>query len=178
LIGTSRGKLRSRVSPTYPATNHQEHIDQPPAKPSPCETGLRIIKNRQTDITNFNLERARLAFVFPTILICSGLLAAYGWQMQYHTPLAPILITMFLIAILLPSVMIATAALLTDLNRENAAAIGAAMNLTRLLLSAGAVAVVGPLDRSVGIGWTATITAGAWILLVPVLGIVYRKWFA
>lgn len=74
--------------------------------------------------------------------------------------------------------MIATAALLTDLNRENAAAVGAAMNLARLLLSAGAVAVVGPLNRSLGIGWAATITAGVWLLLVPVLGIVYRKGFA
>jgi hypothetical protein len=105
------------------------------------------------------------------------LLIAYGWQMQFHTPLAPILVCMFLLALLLTGVMIANAALLTDLNHENAAAIGAAMNLTRLVLSAGAVAVVGPLIKSVGIGWSATITAGVWTALVPVLGIIYRKGF-
>lgn len=111
------------------------------------------------------------------ILVSSGLLAAYGWQMHYHTPLGPILITMFLIAIILTGVMNAIAALLTDVNRENAAAVGAAMNLTRLLLSAGAVAVVGPLNKSAGIGWTATVTAGVWVGLVPILGIVHHRGF-
>jgi len=85
---------------------------------------------------------------------------------------------MFLIAILITGVMNAIAALLTDVNRDNAAAVGAAMNLIRLLLSAGAVAVVGPLNRAAGIGWTATVTAGVWVLLVPILRIVYRKGFA
>lgn len=97
--------------------------------------------------------------------------------MQLHAPLTPILITMFLIANLVTGAMVATAALLTDLNREDAAAVGAAMNLSRLLLSAGAVAVVGPLNREVGIGWTATVTAGVWVGLVPVLGVVYRRGF-
>lgn len=108
-------------------------------------------------------------------LLSSGLLVAYGWQMQYRTALAPILITMFFLSSLLMGVMISNAALLTDLNRENAAAVGAAMNLTRLLFSAAAVAIIGPLNRSVGIGWTATITAGIWVLIVPLLGLVHHK---
>ena len=135
------------------------------------------MKNRQTDISRFDLEKARLGFVFPMILVCSGLLVAYGWQMHYHAPLAPILVTMFLIAVILTGVMNAIAALLTDVNRENAAAVGAAMNLTRLLLGAGAVAVVGPLNKSAGIGWTATVTAGLWVLLMPILRMVYRDGF-
>nr|A0A3G1DIJ8.1 RecName: Full=MFS-type transporter M6; AltName: Full=Squalestatin S1 biosynthesis cluster protein M6 [Phoma sp. MF5453]AMY15063.1 MFS transporter [Phoma sp. MF5453] len=139
--------------------------------------GLVIVKNQQTDITRFDLEKARLGFVFPMILVCSVLLVAYGWQMHYHAPLAPILVTMFLIAIILTGVMNAIAALLTDVNRENAAAVGAAMNLTRLLLGAGAVAVVGPLNKSAGIGWTATVTAGLWVLMMPTLRMVYRDGF-
>ncbi|EME41515.1 hypothetical protein DOTSEDRAFT_73810 [Dothistroma septosporum NZE10] len=140
--------------------------------------GLRITKGRQPDVSGFDLEKARLEFAFPFVIVSAGLLAAYGWQMQYHMPLPAILITMFIVALLLTAVMVANAALLTDLNREDAAAIGAAMNLIRLLLSAGAVAVIGPLNKAVGIGWTATVTAVLWVLSLLLLGIVYRDGYS
>lgn len=139
--------------------------------------GLPVIKHRQQDISNFDTEKARLAFAFPVLLLSSCLVTAYGWQMQYHASLASILVTMFFISNFLTGTLISNTALLTDVNGEEVAAVGAATNLTRCLLSAGGVALIGPLIKAVGIGWAATITAGIWLCTGLAFGLVYVKGF-
>ena len=48
---------------------------------------MPIQKNRQQDIANFNIEKARLA-VTPLIYCAARCMLAYGWVMQYQTSLA------------------------------------------------------------------------------------------
>lgn len=72
------------------------------------------------------------------------------------------------------SAMMPTAVLLLDLNRDNAASALAALNLVRMLLSAGFIAAYTPLINTIGIGWTSTMTAGIYVVFAPCLWLVYR----
>ena len=109
------------------------------------------------------------------IFATCGFVVAYGWLMQYNTHVASVLVVVFLIANVFTGVLIANSALLNDLNPGNGAALGAAMNLTRCLMGAGGVAAVTPLINKIGIGYTATATAGVWVATLPALYLVYSK---
>lgn len=146
-------------------------------KSDPPNSGISVEKNRQTEITHFDAEKARLHYSFPMLALVSMLIVAYGWEMQYHVPLPAILITMFVISNMSTGVLVATTALLTDVNRKEAAAVGAATNLNRYLLSAGGVAVITPLINAIGIGWAATLTAVILIATELAVGVVYVRGF-
>lgn len=70
--------------------------------------------------------------------------------------------------------MIPMAALLLDINAHNPASASAAVNLVRMLLSAGLIAAYTPLINAIGIGWTSTMTAGIYLAFAPSLWMVYR----
>jgi hypothetical protein len=133
------------------------------------------VKNRQQDLSEYDIEKARLIVSFPMILATCGFVIAYGWLMEYKTHVAAVLVIVFLTANVFTGVLVANSALLTDINPGNGAALGAAMNLTRCLMAAGGVAAVTPLINKIGIGYTATITAGVWIATLPALWMVYSK---
>nr|A0A345BJP9.1 RecName: Full=MFS-type transporter clz19; AltName: Full=Squalestatin S1 biosynthesis cluster protein clz19; AltName: Full=Zaragozic acid A biosynthesis cluster protein 19 [Curvularia lunata]AXF50662.1 MFS [Curvularia lunata] len=137
--------------------------------------GFKIVKNRQQDLSRYDIEKARLTVSFPMIFATCGFVVAYGWLMQYDTHVASVLVVVFLIANVFTGVLIANSALLNDLNPGNGAALGAAMNLTRCLMGAGGVAAVTPLINKIGIGYTATATAGVWVVTLPALYLVYSK---
>lgn len=65
------------------------------------------------------------------LLLATALVVGYGWEMQSCAPLAAILLTVFSPPNALTGALVANAALLTDINRKNAAAVGTATNLTR-----------------------------------------------
>ena len=111
------------------------------------------------------------------IILASTLVVGYGWEMQYHAPLASILVTMFFISNTLSGALVANTVLLTDINQQEAAAVGAATNLTRCLLSAGGVAAITPVIDAVGIGWAATITGAIWIATVVAIWVIYLRGF-
>lgn len=133
------------------------------------------MKNRQQDLTNYDIEQARLFISFPLIFATCGFVVAYGWLMEYKIHVASVLVITFLIGNVFTGVLVANTALLTDINPGNGAALGAAMNLTRCLMGAGGVAAVTPLINKIGIGYTATITAGLWVVTMPALWMVYSK---
>tara|TARA_R110002060_G_scaffold78251_1_gene91109 strand:+ start:718 stop:1647 length:930 start_codon:yes stop_codon:yes gene_type:complete len=54
--------------------------------------GLSIVKNKQQDISRFNIEVARLALSLYVVLGCCCCIIAYGWAMEYYVPLAVILV--------------------------------------------------------------------------------------
>lgn len=54
--------------------------------------GLPIVRNRQQDISQFNIEVARLALSLYVVFGCCCCIIAYGWAMEYHAPLAAILV--------------------------------------------------------------------------------------
>lgn len=136
--------------------------------------GLSIVKNKQQDISRFNIEVARLALSLYVVLGCCCCIIAYGWAMEYYVPLAVILVILFFTGNILTSAMIPMAALLLDINANNPASASAAVNLVRMLLSAGLIAAYTPLINAIGIGWTSTMTAGIYLAFAPSIWIVYR----
>lgn len=54
--------------------------------------GLEITKNKQQEISQLNVEAARLSLAFPAMLGCCCCVIAYGWIMEYRTPLAALLV--------------------------------------------------------------------------------------
>ncbi|OCK83327.1 MFS general substrate transporter [Lepidopterella palustris CBS 459.81] len=139
-----------------------------------AKQGFSITKNKQQDISQFNIEVARLALSIYVILGCCCCIVAYGWVMEYQAPLAAVLVVLFFTGNILTSSMIPMATLLLDINAHSPASASAAVNLVRMLLSAGLIAVYTPLINAIGIGWTSTMTAGIYVAFAPCLWIVYR----
>jgi hypothetical protein len=65
--------------------------------------------------------------------------------------------------------------LVVDVNYHSAATVVAANNLCRCLMGAATTAFVVPLINAIGLGWTATLIAGLWILFSPLLWIVFLQ---
>ncbi|KAK6836889.1 hypothetical protein PG987_007384 [Apiospora arundinis] len=137
--------------------------------------GVIIVKNRKQDMSMHDVEKVRLLIAFPMILAMSGFLVAFGWLMQYRAHLAAVLVVGFLFANMLTGALVATSALLTDINVGNGASLGAAMNLVRCLMAAGGVAAITPMINRIGIGYAATLMAAIWILALPPLWLVYKR---
>ncbi|KAJ5618772.1 hypothetical protein N7510_002756 [Penicillium lagena] len=129
--------------------------------------GIAIRKNRQQEILHFNIERARLFITLPMIYVSSLCILAYGWVMEYRTPLPGPLVMLFLTGLTTTGAFNTLNTLVVDINYETPATAVAANNLFRCLMGAGATAIVGPLINVIGIGWTGTIIAGVWILFSP-----------
>ncbi|KAK4493994.1 hypothetical protein PRZ48_015180 [Zasmidium cellare] len=136
--------------------------------------GLSVEKNKQQDISKFNIEMARLPLCLPVVFASCCCFITYGWVMEYHTPLAVIIIVLFLMGNITTSPMIPMAILMVDLNPENTASASASLNLVRMLMSAGWVAAYTPLIDAIGIGWTCTMTAGIFVLFSPCVLVVMR----
>ncbi|ROW11421.1 hypothetical protein VMCG_01539 [Cytospora schulzeri] len=137
--------------------------------------GVTIVKNRKQDLSNQDVEKSRLIIAFPMILATCTFVLAFGWLLEYKIHISAVLISCFLLANVLTSALVAITALLSDINMGNGASLGAAMNLVRCLIGAGAVAAVTPLIDLIGIGFAATIIAAIWIAALPALWLVYRK---
>ncbi|KAF2167675.1 hypothetical protein M409DRAFT_36484 [Zasmidium cellare ATCC 36951] len=134
--------------------------------------GLGVEKNRRQDISKFNIEMARLPLCLPVVFASCCCFITYGWVMEYHTPLAVIIVVLFLMGNITTSPMIPMATLMVDLNPDNTASASASLNLVRMLMSAGFVAVYTPLIDAIGIGWTCTMTAGIFVLFAPCVLVV------
>lgn len=136
--------------------------------------GLEIVKNRQQDIRNFNIEIARLQIVIPFVYGGTLCMIAYGWVMQYKAPLAAPMVCLFFMAHMTTGAFSALNTLIVDTHRESPATAVAANNLWRCLTGAGAVAAAGPLIDRIGIGWTASLIAFLWLLFSPAMWAIYR----
>ncbi|KAE8143956.1 major facilitator superfamily domain-containing protein [Aspergillus pseudotamarii] len=125
---------------------------------------LPIVKNRQQDIRDFNIEKARLAITMPFVYAACLLLLAYGWVMRFKTHLAAPLVLLFFSGHLTTGAFSTLSTLIVDIHRQSAATAVAANNLFRCLLAAGATAFATPLIDRIGIGWTTTFIVGVWIV--------------
>lgn len=95
--------------------------------------------------------------------------------MEYKIHVAAVLVLIFILANVLTGALVATTALLTDVNLGDGASLGAAMNLVRCLMGAGGVAITTPLINAIGIGYASTMVAAIWIVTLPALWLVYSK---
>lgn len=137
--------------------------------------GLPIEKNRQQEIKHFNVEKARLAITLPLVYFGSLCILTYGWVMHFRTSLAGPIVMLFFTGLVTTGAFNTLNTLVVDINHQSAATAVAANNLCRCLMGAGTTGFVGPLIDAIGIGWTATLVAGLWVLFTPLLWVVYLR---
>jgi multidrug resistance protein len=127
--------------------------------------GVEIVRNRQQSIDGFPIERARLEISLGMAYLSSAAIIPYGWVMHMdHPPLAAALVLLFFLGVFLSATFQPLTALLVDINPRSPAAATAAHQFVRCVLGAGGVAVVNPMLKGIGRGWTSTLIARVWVV--------------
>jgi predicted MFS family arabinose efflux permease len=124
--------------------------------------GFPLVKNRQTDLTNFPIERVRLEIAMPLLLFGAVIIVIYGWLLEAKTALAGPLIMLFFSGYSLIASFQSTSLLLIDMYPDSPATASAANNLARCLLAACSAAAVNPMIKAMGTGWTYTLVGIIW----------------
>jgi Major Facilitator Superfamily len=143
--------------------------------------GVTVVKNRQTDLSNFPIERARLEVALPLVVVGAFALLAYGWVIAEGVSIAAPCVFLFFVGYAITATFNSNSILMIDMYPGKPATATAANNLVRCEMGAGAAALVVPLANAVGFGWTTTICCAIWLLTVPLLllllikGQVWRK---
>jgi MFS family permease len=126
-------------------------------------------------LTSFPIEAARLECALPFIAGGSTAILTFGWVMNFKTHLAGPLVPLFFIGFCCTGSFTILSTLIVDLFPEKPGTATAASNLTRCWIGAGATALVVPMIRAIGNGWTFTFVAALWIALIPPL-LAVVKW--
>ena len=143
--------------------------------------GIPYEKNRETDLTNFPVERARLEVAIPTILLGSACTIGFGWMLYSHVSLAGPLIMLLVLGFCLSTSLNSIAVLMVDIYPGKAGTVNASNNLLRCSLGAGATAAIVPMIDSWGVGWSVTFFGILNLVTTPLLWYVMRqgpKWRA
>lgn len=100
----------------------------------------------------------------------------YGWILNLNNPPLPaVLVLLFLLALCLSGAAQVSATLMVDCFPDSPSAASAAGNLLRCGLGAGGIAVLQPLQDTIGYGWTGTLIAGIWLVFSVFWWIVWYK---
>ncbi|EKV09462.1 MFS transporter, putative [Penicillium digitatum PHI26] len=134
-----------------------------------------LTKNRQTDLRNFPIEKARLQLAFPLLTLGSLSILVFGWFLNYGIHLAAPTCILFLMGLSLTGAFNTIGTLLVDLFPTQAAKATAANNFVRCLLGAGATALIDPMLSAMGRGWCFTFIALVMMATTPLLLVVIRK---
>lgn len=118
--------------------------------------GYPVTKNRETDLMDFPIEKARLEVALPALLAGAAAVIGYGWLMQYPTSLAGPIIMLFLLGYCLISGFQCLNVLTVDIFPGRPAAATAANNVIRCLLGAAASAAISPMSQAMGYGEPGT----------------------
>lgn len=141
--------------------------------------GLVITPGKQQDLSNFNIERARLEVLVPAHIIGIFGLIAFGWTVRFRTHLAGPEAALFVMGFFITTAFNVTNGLLIDLHRDQPAAATAAVNFARCLMSAGGSAAILPMCHAMNPGWAFTFIGLVYVALLPVALWVMRdgmKW--
>ncbi|KAF2162475.1 hypothetical protein M409DRAFT_69076 [Zasmidium cellare ATCC 36951] len=131
--------------------------------------GLPLEKNRNVDLSNFPIERARLEVAIPTLAMAAAAEIGFGWMVQAHVNLAGPLIFLFVIGFCASASVNVVQVLLVDTFPGKAGSATAANNLMRCWFGAGVTSGVIPMINKIGIGWTTTFFALLPVLFSPIL---------
>ncbi|KAM0310430.1 hypothetical protein ACHAO8_008113 [Botrytis cinerea] len=134
-----------------------------------------LIKNRQMDLTNFPIEKARLEISLPLFYLGALAIIAYGWVMGHHVSIAGPVILLFVIGYTLVASFQVLNILMVDIYPGKPATATAANNVVRCELGAIATAVIVPMVNAIGTGWSYTILALLFVIYGPVLIIIMRS---
>ncbi|KAK0620935.1 major facilitator superfamily domain-containing protein [Immersiella caudata] len=125
--------------------------------------GMTIDRRRGDDMSKFPIEKARLQPVIPILIAGIASTICYGWVLQAKTHVAAPLVLLYIVGFMV-----------VDLYPEAPATAIAANNLVRCLFGAGGTAVIEPMLRSMGRGWTYTFWALVLVVFSPMLYILAR----
>lgn len=137
--------------------------------------GIKVVRSRQQDLSNFPIEKARLQVAIPLLFACSLLTIVYGWILHFRTSVAGPCIMLFFLGFTLISSTQSISILIVDINPGLAGTATAANNLVRCLLGAGATALILPMTNAMGLGWAYTLIAFIYIAMSPLLWVVMWK---
>jgi MFS family permease len=116
-----------------------------------------VVKNRQTDLINFPIERARIEIALPTLLLGALGVVGYGWMMGTKVSIAGPVVLLFLLGYGLTASFQTLNALMIDIHSTKPAAATAAANIVRCELGSAATAAIGPMIQAMGTGWSYTL---------------------
>ncbi|KAF7937247.1 uncharacterized protein EAE98_001561 [Botrytis deweyae] len=133
-----------------------------------------LVKNRQMDLTNFPIEKARLEIALPLFYLGALAIIAYGWVMGHHVSIAGPVILLFVIGYALVASFQVLNILMVDIYPGRPATATAANNVVRCELGAIATAVIVPMVNAIGTGWSYTIMALLFLIYSPILIIIMK----
>lgn len=140
-----------------------------------------VKKNRQTDLSDFPIEMARMQVALPMYVIGALAILGYGWMMDYKISIAGPIVMFLIQGYCLTSAFQCLNILMVDIYPGQPATATAASNVTRCLLGAASSAAIVPMSAAMGNGWAYTVLALIFALSIagPVAsmryGIHWRK---
>ncbi|KAM3070399.1 hypothetical protein ACMFMG_010226 [Clarireedia jacksonii] len=133
-----------------------------------------LTKNRQLDLTNFPIEKARLEIAIPLFYLGAAAIIAYGWVMGHRVSIAGPVILLFVIGYALVASFQILNILMVDIYPGRPATVTAANNLVRCEIGAVATAVIVPMVDALGTGWSYTILALLFVAYSPTFFVIIK----
>ncbi|KAL7620275.1 hypothetical protein AAE478_009268 [Parahypoxylon ruwenzoriense] len=137
--------------------------------------GVHVDRERQTDLSNFPIERARIEVAIPPLVLSMVVITAWGWAIENQASVGVVCVLVFLLGLGLVSTTSVFNALIADVRPGKTGAASAANNIIKFLLGAAMAALIDPLITSVGPGKAYSIIAMLYVLLSPCLYIIMRR---
>ena len=137
--------------------------------------GMPLRKNKQQDLTDFPIERARLEVMLPLIYFSCAIVLIYGWVLNAKVTVAGPLVLLFFLGFGITGAFKVVQILIIDITPGKPATATAAFNLVRCLMGAAMTALVNPMINAMGNGWTFTFVAFVWVVFSPMLLVLLRK---
>ncbi|KAL1976906.1 hypothetical protein VTN31DRAFT_3188 [Thermomyces dupontii] len=137
--------------------------------------GLPVVRNQNTDLQQFPIEKARLQMAMPLVVGSSCCVIAFGWFLHFELHVAAPTVVTFFLGWCLTGSFNTVSTLLIDIYPNKAATATAGSNITRCLLGAGATAVIELMLNAMGRGWCYTLIAFVMLSTLPLLIILTRN---
>ncbi|KAI2471360.1 MFS general substrate transporter [Annulohypoxylon bovei var. microspora] len=137
--------------------------------------GVRVDRDRQMDLADFPIERARIEVAIPPLVLSMVIITAWGWALENEVSIAIICVLVFLLGLGLVSTTSVFSALIADVRPGKTGAASAANNIIKFLLGAAMAAAIDPLVRAVGPGKAYSIIAVLYVAFSPCLYFVVTR---
>ncbi|KAH0347471.1 MFS general substrate transporter, partial [Aureobasidium melanogenum] len=141
--------------------------------------GFPFVKNKQQDMTEFPLEKARLEIAMPLFYLGALTILGYGWVMDKHVSLAGPIILLFVMGYALTAAFQVYNILIVDIYPGKPATASAANNIVRCEMGAATSAAIVPMTKAMGNGWAYTLLAFLLIAYSPAMLLTMKsgiKW--
>ncbi|KAI0837628.1 major facilitator superfamily domain-containing protein [Hypoxylon sp. FL0890] len=137
--------------------------------------GLTVDRDRQMNLSNFPIERARIEIAIPPLVLSMVIITAWGWALENKVSIGVVCVLVFLLGLGLVSTTSVFNALIADARPGKTGAVSAANNIIKFLLGAAMAAVIDPLLRPLGPGKAYSIITVLYVLFSPCLYLLVKR---